>query len=42
LNIERISSLPLLRLLCSMVALRLRESNGKLLGWYLLTAGKDS
>lgn len=40
LNIERISSLRLLRLLCSMVALRLRESNGKLLGWYLLSAGK--
>ena len=42
LNIERISSLRLLRLLCSMVALRLRESNGKLLGWYLLSAGKSS
>jgi CRP-like cAMP-binding protein len=40
LSIERISSLRLLRLLCSMVALRLRESNGKLLGWYLLSAGK--
>ena len=42
LNIERVSSLRLLRLLCSMVALRLRESNGKLLGWYLLSAGKSS
>lgn len=42
LNIERVSSLRLLRLLCSMVALRLRESNGKLLGWYLLSAGKNS
>jgi CRP/FNR family cyclic AMP-dependent transcriptional regulator len=40
LNIEQVSSLRLLRLLCSMVALRLRESNGKLLGWYLLSAGK--
>ena len=42
LNIERVSSLRLLRLLCSMVALRLRESNGKLLGWYLLSAGKST
>ncbi len=42
LNIDRVSSLRLLRLLCSMVALRLRESNGKLLGWYLLSAGKGS
>ena len=42
LNIEGVSSLRLLRLLCSMVALRLRESNGKLLGWYLLSAGKNS
>jgi CRP-like cAMP-binding protein len=42
LDIERISSLRLLRLLCSMVALRLRESNGKLLGWYLLSAGKST
>jgi CRP/FNR family cyclic AMP-dependent transcriptional regulator len=41
LNIEQVSSLRLLRLLCSMVALRLRESNGKLLGWYLLSAGKS-
>jgi len=42
LNIERVSSLRLLRLLCSMAALRLRESNGKLLGWYLLSAGKST
>lgn len=42
LDIERVSSLRLLRLLCSMVALRLRESNGKLLGWYLLSAGKST
>ena len=40
LNITGVSSLRLLRLLCSMVAQRLRESNGKLLGWYLLSAGK--
>lgn len=42
LNIEQVSSLRLLRLLCSLVALRLRESNGKLLGWYLLSAGRSS
>jgi CRP/FNR family cyclic AMP-dependent transcriptional regulator len=42
LSIDRISSLRLLRLLCSMVALRLRQSNGKLLGWYLLSAGRSS
>ena len=40
LNIERVSSLRLLRLLCSMVAQRLREGNSKLMGWYLLSAGK--
>lgn len=40
LNIQGVSSLRLLRLLCSMVALRLRESNGKLLGWFLLSSGK--
>ena len=40
LNIEGVSSIRLLRLLCSMVALRLRESNGKLLGWFLLSSGK--
>lgn len=39
LDIERVSSLRLLRLLCSMVAQRLRECNGKLLGWYLLAGG---
>jgi CRP-like cAMP-binding protein len=42
LNIEKVTSLRLLRLLCSMVALRLRESNSKLLGWYLLSAGKST
>jgi CRP-like cAMP-binding protein len=42
LNIDRVSSLRLLRLLCSMVAQRLRESNGKLLGWFLLSAGRSS
>ena len=42
LNIDRTSSLRLLRLLCSLIALRLRESNGKLLGWYLLSAGGNS
>lgn len=42
LDVERVSSLRLLRLLCSMVAQRLRESNGKLLGWYLLSAGRGS
>jgi CRP-like cAMP-binding protein len=42
LDVEKVSSLRLLRLLCSMVAQRLRESNGKLLGWYLLSAGRGS
>lgn len=40
LDVEKVSSLRLLRLLCSLVAQRLRESNGKLLGWYLLSAGR--
>lgn len=39
LRIEKVSSTRLLRILCSLVARRLHESDRKLVGWYLL-AGK--
>jgi CRP-like cAMP-binding protein len=42
LDIDGLSSIRLLRLLCSMVAQRLRESNGKLLAWHILTGGQSS
>lgn len=40
LDIEKVSSLRLLELLCSMVAHRLRQSDEKLFGWFLLSAGQ--
>lgn len=39
LEIGRVSSLPLLKLLCSLVAKRLRELDDKLMGWYMLSGG---
>lgn len=40
LDIEKVSSLRLLKLFCDMVAHRLRQSDEKLFGWFLLSAGQ--
>jgi CRP-like cAMP-binding protein len=40
LDIRKISSLRLLRLLCSLVARRLRELDDKIVGWYILAGGQ--
>lgn len=39
LDIQKVSSLGLLRLLCDMVAKRLREIDDKLIGWHIFAAG---
>ena len=39
LDIQRVSSLRLLRLLCTMVAGRLRELDDKIIGWFILAGG---
>ncbi len=39
LDIHKVSSARLLKLLCSLVARRLRESEEKLIGWHLLSGG---
>jgi len=39
LDIQKVSSLRLLRILCSLVAKRLREIDDKLVGWYIFNAG---
>ncbi|MBV8201580.1 MAG: cyclic nucleotide-binding domain-containing protein [Acidobacteria bacterium] len=39
LDIHRVSSLRLLRLLCTMVAGRLRELDDKIIGWFILAGG---
>jgi len=41
LDINKVSSIRLLRLFCQMVAQRLRESDEKLYGWFLLSAGQS-
>lgn len=38
---QRVSSLRLLRILCSLVAKRLREVDDKIIGWYILAGGGD-
>jgi CRP-like cAMP-binding protein len=42
LDIHRVSSLGLLRLLCGMVAGRLRELDDKIIGWFILAGGSPS
>jgi CRP-like cAMP-binding protein len=42
LDIQRVSSLRLLRLLCTMVAGRLRELDDKIIGWYILAGGSKT
>ncbi len=39
LDIQKVSSLRLLQLLCNLVAKRLREIDDKLVGWYIFAAG---
>lgn len=39
LDIEKLSSLALLEVLCSLVAKRLRELDDKLIGWHILAGG---
>jgi len=39
LDINKVSSLRLLRLLCALVAKRLREVDDKIIGWHILAAG---
>ncbi len=39
LDIQKVSSLRLLRLLCNLVAKRLREIDDKLVGWFIFSAG---
>lgn len=39
LDIQKVSSLRLLRILCSLVAKRLRELDDKLVGWFILSGG---
>lgn len=39
LDMGKVSSLPLLKILCSLVAERLRELDDKLIGWYILAGG---
>lgn len=39
LDIRRVSSIRLLKLLCSLTAKRLREVNEKIIGWYILSGG---
>lgn len=42
LDIHRVSSLRLLRVLCAMVARRLRELDDKIAGWFMLAGGAVS
>jgi CRP/FNR family transcriptional regulator, cyclic AMP receptor protein len=42
LDIHRVSSLRLLRLLCTMVAGRLRELDDKIIGWFILAGGSKT
>jgi CRP-like cAMP-binding protein len=42
LDIRKVSSLRLLRLLCELVAARLRELDDKLVGWHILSGGEGA
>lgn len=42
LDIRKVSSLRLLRILCSLVAKRLREIDEKIVGWFMLSGGRAS
>ncbi|HEX2251653.1 MAG TPA: cyclic nucleotide-binding domain-containing protein [Thermoanaerobaculia bacterium] len=40
LDIKKVSSLRLLKLLCSLIARRLRELDDKLVGWFIISGGQ--
>lgn len=42
LDIHKVSSISLLRILCGMIAQRLRDLDEKLVGWYILGGGGNS
>jgi CRP/FNR family transcriptional regulator, cyclic AMP receptor protein len=42
LDIRKVSSLRLLRILCSLVSKRLRELDEKIIGWFMLSGGRAS
>jgi CRP-like cAMP-binding protein len=42
LNVHKVSSLRLLRILCSLVAKRLREIDDKIVGWFMLSGGDST
>lgn len=40
LDVHKVSSLPLLKILCGLVTKRLRELDDKIVGWYILAGGE--
>jgi CRP-like cAMP-binding protein len=42
LDVRKVSSLPLLKILCGLVAKRLREVDDKIVGWYILSGGESN
>lgn len=42
LDVRKISSLPLLKILCGLVAKRMREVDDKIVGWYILSGGESN
>lgn len=42
LDIQKISSLNLLKILCNLVASRLREIDDKIIGWFILAGGSNA
>jgi len=41
LDVRKVSSLPLLKILCGLVAKRLREIDDKIVGWFILSGGES-
>ena len=42
LDVNKVSSLPLLKILCGLVTKRLRELDDKIVGWYILSGGEGA
>jgi CRP/FNR family cyclic AMP-dependent transcriptional regulator len=42
LDVHKVSSLPLLKILCALVTKRLRELDDKIVGWYILSGGEGA
>ena len=42
LDVNKVSSLPLLKILCGLVTKRLRELDDKIVGWYILAGGESN